>query len=161
MTPIRTYDFPSSELLRNQLAVFIIGLAARFPDCSRKIMIDGWRSPIGDWLSGSALCPGLADLQAFVKERLPPSFDWDFLTWFEIVEPGGTILPHRHFEHQYVAHYTVEGTGDMVVSIGTKVERVAIESGRIVIVPGLALNSVPDPIEGIRISAVLNANMVV
>lgn len=152
-------DYPSHDLFRDTLREHILRLQRHFPDCSRHIMVQGWRSPIGDWARGSTACPGLKALKDFVADLLPGP-DWDFFTWFEVLEPGGTMKTVKAFEHQWVARYTIEGFGSMTFTMGKKVETIAVVPGQIVISPGIADASILDGAQERRISVVINANMV-
>lgn len=156
---LQILDYPSHDLFKDALRDYILRLQRLFPDCSRHIMIQGWRSPIGDWARGSNACPGLEVLKDYVTELLQWP-DWDFFTWFEVLEPGGTMGTCKHFEHQWVARYTIEGFGSMSFDLGKKVTTIAVAPGQIVISPGIADGSIQDGTQSRRISIVINANMV-
>lgn len=156
---LQLHDYPSHDIFKDVLREHIFRLQRHFPDCSRGVMVKGWRSPLGDWARGSDACPGLEALKDYVTELLPMP-DWDFFTWFEILEPGGTVGIMKHFEHQYVARYTIEGFGSMTFRMGKKIETIAVVPGQIVISPGIADASIPDSAQERRISIVINANMV-
>lgn len=156
---LQIHDYPSHDLFKNTLQDHILRLQRHFPDCSRDIMVKGWRSPIGDWARGSAACPGLAALKDFIHDLLPGP-EWDFFTWFEVMEAGGTMGRVKHFEHQWVARYTIQGFGSMSFILGTRTETIGVVPGQIVISPGIADDSVLDGAQERRISVVLSANMV-
>ncbi len=156
---LQIHDYPSHDLFKETLQEHILRLQRHFPDCSRHLMVKGWRSPIGDWARGSTACPGLAALKQFVLDLLPGP-DWDFFTWFEVLEPGGTMGTCKHFEHQWVGRYTLAGSGSMTFILGKKVETIGVVPGQIVISPGIADDSIPDGAQERRISVVINANMV-
>ena len=156
---LQIHDYPSHDLFQDTLREHILRLQRHFPDCSRHLMVQGWRSPIGDWSRGSTVCPGLAALKDFVRDLLPGP-EWDFFTWFEVLEPGGTMGIVKSFEHQWVARYTIEGSGTMSFNMGKKAEKIAVVPGQIVISPGIADASILDGAQSRRISVVINANMV-
>lgn len=157
---VELYRFDQTEEIRVKLTEFIMKLCDRFADCSRGIMTHGWRSPEGDWQRGTLKSEELTRVKRFVENRLPwPT--WDFRTFFEVAQPGGTITNHVHIEFQYVAHYFVEGDGQIEFKLGQKIEAVDVVPGLIAIVPAIAGDSVTKPLARRRISAVLNSSMVV
>jgi hypothetical protein len=157
---VELYRFDQSEEIRAKLTGFIMKLYARFSDCSRGLMIDGWRSPEGDWERGEMKSEELTQIKRFVEDKLPwPT--WDFRTFFEVGQPGGTITNHVHIEFQNVAHYFVEGDGPIEFKLGQKIEMVDVTPGLIAIVPAIVGDSVTRPLAHRRISAVLNSSMVV
>jgi len=157
---VELYRFDQTEEIRVKLTEFIMKLRDRFVDCSRGIMTHGWRSPEGDWQSGMLKSEELTRIKRFVENRLPwPT--WDFRTFFEVAQPGGTIANHVHIEFQKVAHYFVEGDGQIEFKLGQKIETVEVIPGLIAIVPAIAGDSVTRPLAHRRISAVLNSSMVV
>ncbi len=86
---------------------------------------------------------------------------YDFFTWFEVVDKGGTVAAHNHFEHQRVAHYHVAGGGEIVFEKGKAGAWVELLPGEVVIVDGLTKNSIPNPVAEKRIAVVINGNWVV
>jgi hypothetical protein len=156
---IQVHDYPNHDLHKDALRDHAFRLQRIFPDCSRHIMVKGWRSPIGDWKRGSTACPDLKALKDFVHDLLPGP-EWDFFTWFEVLEPGGTVGIMKHFEHQWVARYMIEGFGSMTFNLGKRTETIAVVPGQIVISPGIADASIPDAVQERRIAVVVNANMV-
>ena len=66
---LETHEFPDAEKIRNGLLNFINKLFSRFPDCSRGIVQNGWRSPIGDWAHPSYGCAELNTLKTYIAER--------------------------------------------------------------------------------------------
>ncbi len=155
---LRTHEYPGHDLHKEALTEHVLRLQRHFPDCSRHLMVKGWRSPIGDWSRGSTACPGLKALKDFTTELLPGP-DWDFFTWFEVTEPGGTMGLAKHFEHQWVARYTIEGHGSMTFNLGKKSETVEIKPGEIIISPGIADDFATEPAQDRRVTVVINANM--
>ncbi len=123
-------------------------------------MQNGWRSPIGDWAHPTYGCAELNTLKTYIAELWKP-LEWDFFTWFEIIEEGGTMKPHSHFEHQRVVHYLIAGSGQMLFEQGNKGASINLLPGEIVTVQGITKNSIPDPVSERRIAVVLNANGVV
>lgn len=157
---LQIHDYPGHDQHKAALTEHVLRLQRHFPDCSRHLMVKGWRSPIGDWARGSTACPGLKALKDFTTELLPGGPDWDFFTWFEVMEPGGTMDRVKHFEHQQVARYTIEGSGPMTFNLGNRTETVEVAPGQIVISPGIADDQAPEPAKDRRIAVVINANMV-
>ena len=157
---VEIHYFPNSLIIKKELLDFIFRLHRRFPDCSRSIMENGWRSPIGDWAKGSTLCLNLFALKKYLAEILEPD-EWDFFTWFEILEIGGTMKPHNFIEHSFTAHYLVEGRAEMIVEQGKKGAWVDMIPGQMIIFSSFAKISIPKPISQRTISVVLNGNRTV
>ncbi len=157
---LQVEQFPDHDRVRPFLMDYMEKLRARFIDCSRGVMTDGWRSPIGQWASGPAACPSLSEVKVFVQELLPwPT--WDFFTWFEHLKKGGLVRFHNHWEHQYFAYYHIEGNGEIRFQLGQKQEVLELRPGLVAIAPGMAENGVVVPAPEPRFSLVVNANMVV
>ncbi len=153
-------DFPNPSSVKKDLLDFVSKLRWRFPDCSRGIMENGWRSPIGDWGKGVTLCPNLFALKKYIAEILQPD-EWDFFCWFEILESGGTMKPHNFVEHSYTVHYLIEGRAEMIVEQGKKGAWVDMIPGQMIIFSSMAKVSIPKPISQRAVSVVLNCNRTV
>ncbi len=154
--PVDVYYFPEAERIAAGLVKYAMKLYARWPDASGGVAKEGWMSAIGQFEHKKSGCEQLTELKAFVRPLLPEYCQWDLLSHFNILWPGGELLPHTHWENQFVAIYHVQGEGELVV--GSK--RVETKPGRLAIFHGIAEHHVPKA-ESARISVSINCRMVV
>lgn len=153
---VQVYQFPGQAQIQHGLIDFAEGLRKTWPASKLGVMTLGWSSPKGDW-EGSWLCPELLDVKNYFRDRLP-SGDWELIAWFNILEPGGTIGLHNHYQAEFAIAYHVKGEGGLLVDYGDKSDMIPAVPGRMALFPGTLMHSVPQPVPSRRYSISINAH---
>lgn len=153
---VQVYQFIDYARIQLALIDFATTLQKTWPNSTLGVMKHGWSSPKGDW-EGSWLCPELLEIKNFFREKIP-SGAWDLVAWFNILEAGGTIADHTHWQAEYTCAYHVSGDGGLLVDLGSKSEMIPARPGRLAVFAGTVKHSVPQPCSGRRFSISINAH---
>ncbi len=153
---LKVYQFDDHQRIEQNLVDFIDQVREAFPFTKLRVMKYGWSSPKGDW-EGSWLSPEVLEIKNFFVSKLPAG-PWELFTWFNVLEPGGTIGSHDHIQADWAAAYHISGPGDLLMDLGPRVEMLPAYPGRLAVFPGTMEHSVPQPVAWKRYSLSINAH---
>lgn len=153
---LRVKQFTHHSSVERELIDSVEKLRKTSPHTVLGVMTLGWTTPKVNY----AQCPfkpleGIKDL--FLSE-LPPA-QYDLFYWFNILDPGGTIGNHNHYQADFAMAYHIKGGSGLLIDLGTKCEILPPTPGRMAIFPAAVYHAVPQPAIEKRYSLSFNAHL--
>lgn len=134
---INVYQFSDHARIQQGLVAFAEMLQAKEPTSRLDVTTKGWNSRKGGW----AACLELLDIKNFFRDKLP-SANWQLVAWFNILEPGGAIARHNHWQADFACAYHIKGPGPLFCESDHEIHELAPAEGRLAVFSGNMNHSV-------------------